>query len=184
MSSVLILYSTVDGQTRRVAERFAQTVRNSGHRVTVLAADAEHAGDSIALHDAVVVGAAIRYGHHSRALERLIRRHVELIGVRHNAFFSVCMCAGEHKGAKPLAATRYIDEFCARTGWHPQAFTSFAGALRYRAYNPFIRMLLRFIMRVNGGETDTTRDHEFTDWAAVERFASDFTGRLRPARAA
>ena len=184
MSSVLVLYSSVDGQTRRIAERFGEAMRGEGHTATVLAADAVHAADAIGLHDAVVVGAAIRYGHHSRALERFARRHAGLIGGRHNAFFSVCLCAGDHKGAKPQAARRYVDEFIARTGWKPQEARSFAGALRWSTYNPLIRALLRLIMRVNGGDTDASRDREFTDWAAVDRFAREFAARLAPARAA
>lgn len=185
MSTVLVIYSTVDGQTRRIAERFGETLRRAGHAATLVAADAEHAGDAIALHDAVVVGAAIRFGHHSRALERLVRRHVSTIDARRNAFFSVCMCAGEHKGAKPLAASRYVEEFKARTGWRPEASTSFAGALRWTRYNPVIRALLKLIMKVNGGDTDSSRDREFTDWVSVERFARAFASRLeRPAQAA
>ena len=31
--------------------------------------------------------------------------------------------------------------------------------------------------------TDTSRDHEFTDWAQVRRFAESFAGTLPPAQA-
>ena len=177
---MLVLFSTVDGQTLRVAERVCEVLRASGHETTLLEAGTENASEAIPRHDAVVVGAAIRYGHHSHALERFVRRNAAALAARRNAFFSVCMCAGEHKGSKPDAARRYVEEFCKRTGWQPGAVASFAGALRYRAYNPFIRALIRLIMRVNGGETDASRDHEFTDWSAVERFARGFAGGLRP----
>jgi menaquinone-dependent protoporphyrinogen oxidase len=30
---------------------------------------------------------------------------------------------------------------------------------------------MRRIAAAEGGETDTSRDYEYTDWAAVERFA-------------
>jgi menaquinone-dependent protoporphyrinogen oxidase len=68
----------------------------------------------------------------------------------------------------------------------------FAGALRYRSYNPFIRFMMRLIAGAAGGDIDTSRDYEYTDWLAVERFATEFarsaaaidarqTARLRPA---
>jgi menaquinone-dependent protoporphyrinogen oxidase len=33
---------------------------------------------------------------------------------------------------------------------------------------------------LGGGDTDTSRDYEYTDWGAVERFAETFAQRLRP----
>jgi menaquinone-dependent protoporphyrinogen IX oxidase len=38
MSNILILYATVDGRTARIAERIAQTLRDSGHRAETRAA--------------------------------------------------------------------------------------------------------------------------------------------------
>ena len=38
-------------------------------------------------------------------------------------------------------------------------------------YNPFLRFMMRLIASATGGSTDTSRDHEYTDWAAVDRFA-------------
>jgi menaquinone-dependent protoporphyrinogen oxidase len=170
MANVLVLFSSFDGQTRRIAQYVGEVLRTCGNTVTVLPVDAEHAGDAIALHDAVVVGAAIRYGHHAIALERFVRRHARALAQRRGAFFSVCLSAGR-PGAKPAEARRYVDGFLARTGWSPQLVTSFAGALRYSAYNPFIRMLMKFIVGMAGGETNTARDYEYTDWTAVDQFA-------------
>ena len=44
--------------------------------------------------------------------------------------------------------------------------------------------MMRLIVGAAGGETDTSSDYEYTDWAAVERFAVQFQARLQqPARA-
>jgi menaquinone-dependent protoporphyrinogen oxidase len=42
------------------------------------------------------------------------------------------------------------------------------------------------ILRMAGGDTDTSRDFEYTDWRAVEAFAESFRERLQavPASAA
>jgi menaquinone-dependent protoporphyrinogen oxidase len=34
------------------------------------------------------------------------------------------------------------------------------------------------MMRSAGGDTDTSRDHEYTDWEAVSAFADRFSARL------
>jgi len=41
------------------------------------------------------------------------------------------------------------------------------------------------ISKRKGGPTDTSRDHEFTDWTAVDRFAHQFAAALtEPVRTA
>jgi menaquinone-dependent protoporphyrinogen oxidase len=45
-----------------------------------------------------------------------------------------------------------------------------AGALAYSKYNFFIKLVMKAIARKAGGPTDTSRDYEFTDWPALDRF--------------
>jgi menaquinone-dependent protoporphyrinogen oxidase len=49
-----------------------------------------------------------------------------------------------------------------------------AGALPYTRYNFLVRFLMKRIARKAGGPTDTSRDYDFTDWAALDRFAAAF----------
>jgi menaquinone-dependent protoporphyrinogen oxidase len=42
---------------------------------------------------------------------------------------------------------------------------------------------MRAVARREGGSTDTTRDHEYTDWDAVNRFADQIVDAVRPAGA-
>jgi menaquinone-dependent protoporphyrinogen oxidase len=172
---VLVLHSSHDGQTERIAERIGAVLRLEGHDASVRPSHAVEG--SIPDCDAIVIGAAIRFGHHARDLVRLVRAHRSAIESRPNAFFSVCLCAGG-PGARPAAARRYVEEFCRITGWAPRLVASFAGALRYSRYNAVIRQLMRLIARVTGGETDASRDYEYTDWASVERFAREFCAHL------
>ena len=51
---------------------------------------------------------------------------------------------------------------------------SIAGAINYTRYNLLLRWYMKSASEKNGGTTDTSRDHEYTDWAQVERFASAF----------
>ena len=55
----------------------------------------------------------------------------------------------------------------------PSAFLV-AGALLYSKYNFLIRFIMRRIAAQAGGDVDTSRDYEHTDWGAVDRFASQF----------
>jgi menaquinone-dependent protoporphyrinogen oxidase len=179
MSRVLILHSSFDGQTARIAARIGETLARLGHSTSILSADSDAAFDRIAAHDAVIIGAAVRYGHHSRDLAERVKRSLPAIDARPNAFFSVCLAA-THPGPDRSSVEGPLRDFESRTGWTPGDIAVFAGALRYRAYNPFIRLMMRFIVSRAGGDTDTSRDYEYTDWGAVIRFAADFAASLDP----
>lgn len=182
MTAILIVHGSVDGHGVRIAERIAEVVRRAGHTVELRSFENATIG-LVAVSDAVIVGGSIRYGHYPAGLERFVRYNRDAIDDRDNAFYSVCLSAGG-PGAKPAVAWGYVDEFITRTGWRPQRIASFAGALLYRRYNPFMRFMMRVIVGMAGGETDTSHDYEYTDWAAVERFAAEFELELRPAHAA
>ena len=49
-----------------------------------------------------------------------------------------------------------------------------AGALPYTRYNWFIRRVMKRIAAKAGGDTDTTRDYEYTDWQDLRSFAEQF----------
>jgi len=180
---ILVIHGSFDGQARRIAERIAQVMERGRHEVRTVAVQEGLVGRDIVWSDAVVVGGAIRYGRHMPALENVVRENRTLLAQRPSAFFSVCMSAAG-PNAKPATALGYIDGFITRTGWQPGRIASFAGALPWSKYNPFIRLMMRIIVRMAGGDTDTSRDYEYTDWAAVERFAAEFELPLREPRAA
>jgi menaquinone-dependent protoporphyrinogen oxidase len=179
MSRILLLFATTEGQTKLVAERIAQSLRHRGHTVEALPADAAPSNVDPAAYDGVMVGASIHFGHHPAYLHTLIRRHRDLLAARPCAFFSVSLSAGGPR-PKPWAAQRYLDKFLRKTGWQPQLTASFAGALKYSLYGPIKRRVMIVFMTLGGGETDTSRDYEYTDWDAVDRFAEAYAQRVKP----
>jgi len=178
MTRSLILYATTEGQTARIAERMAQTLRGKGHSVDVLPADATPANLDPAAYDGVIIGASIHYGRHPGYLRALVRGHREALAARPSAFFSVSLSAGG-PGARPESARRYLEKFLRRTGWRPAQTTSIAGALQFSKYGKVKTLLMRMIVGFAGGDTDPSQDYEYTDWDAVERFAESFAQLMK-----
>ena len=176
MPRILIVHASFDGQTTRIAERIARTLRAAGHEVTLRGADQAGEPWRAEAYDAFIVGGAIRYGRHAAWLERMVRERLRDLASRPCAFFSVSMSAARKE--KPEIASAYREDFLRRTGWQPAFSQSFAGALPYSRYNPFLRFVMRLIARAAGGDTDTSRDYEYTDWKAVESFAGRFATLL------
>jgi menaquinone-dependent protoporphyrinogen oxidase len=178
MATVLVLYATMEGQTRRIAERIAAELRGSGHAVDVAAASADAPLPDVGTFDAVIVGASVHYGHHPACFGRALKKQRDALSSRPSAFFSVSLSAGG-PGANHAAAWRYVRKFVRGIGWHPAQEAAFGGALRYSVYRGWKRWLVRLFVRVAGGDTDTSRDYEYTDWRAVAEFAHAFAAALR-----
>lgn len=178
MSRLLLLYSSIEGQTALIAECIAGTLREKGYVLDMLAIEKAQPDPDLAAYEGVIVGASIHYGHHPAYVRALVRRQRDALAARHDAFFSVSLSAGGPR-PKPEAAQRYIDKFLRRTGWQPKLVASFAGAVKYSLYGPIKRRVMIVFVGLGGGETDTSRDYEYTDWEAVTRFADAYADKLK-----
>ena len=67
-------------------------------------------------------------------------------------------------------------------GPDPDVVGLFAGALVYTQYGWLKRHVMRAIVKREGGDLDMSRDYEYTDWEAVERFAHDIGQIVEAAR--
>lgn len=66
-----------------------------------------------------------------------------------------------------------------QAGWNPSIVATIAGRLAYTQYGFLKRWIMRAIASREGGATDTTRDHEYTDWTTVERLADAVVHTVR-----
>ncbi len=169
MARILLVYSTTDGQTRRICERLLATVEAEGHQVTLV--PIEEAGDvDPAVFDKVVVGASIRYGKHNPRVQAFADRHADVLDTRPNAFFTVNIVARKPQKNRP-ETNPYLQKFLRRIRWRPKELEVFAGKLDYPRYGFVDRQMIRFIMWITDGPTDPATVKEYTDWQQVEAFA-------------
>jgi len=180
---IVIVYGTRFGQTAKVPRYIELQLTKPGHRITLARADALPPGLTPNDFDCVIVGASVTYGRHQRSVERFVRAHRDVLNAMPAAFFSVIGAAASRDAAGRTRARRYVDEFLRATGWRPELATTVAGAMAYTKYSPLLRWLTRRTSAKEGGPTDTSRDHEFTDWAEVRRFAEPVAATVRPRRA-
>lgn len=178
MAGILILYGSTEGQTAKIAGEMAATLRGLGHTVTVVNAGAAPAGLDPGRYDAVILGASLHAGHYQQSVRELIARHRAALQAMPAAFFSVSLSEGARREETRQAVHRVAEAFLHEVGWQPQITAHFAGALKYREYGLIMRLIMRMISKHEGGDTDTSRDYEYTDWDAVARFARDFATML------
>jgi menaquinone-dependent protoporphyrinogen oxidase len=176
----VIFYATREGQSRHVAEHVAECLRGQRFDVHVFNVKDVHGPIVWNMYAAAFVVASVHAGHHEPELVQFVRAHrAELEGLNASFLSLTLSQAGAQDAAAPSEkrdaaaadAQRMIDVFVEDTGWRPTYALPVAGALVYSKYNFFIKFVMKRIARKAGGPTDTSRDYEFTDWAAVDRFA-------------
>jgi len=98
---------------------------------------------------------------------------------RPSVFFSVSLSAASRNLAEVEAARDIARAFPTAAGWQPHDVVTIAGCLAYSRYNFLTRLLMKHIARKEGAPTDTRRDYEMTDWAAVDGLGRDMAGLIR-----
>jgi menaquinone-dependent protoporphyrinogen oxidase len=182
MPTVLIAYATTHGHTGRIATRLRDVLREAGldAQLGTLGPHADVSPDGA---DAVLVGASIHVGRHQPEIVDWLREHRAALSGLPTALFSVSMTAADPGPEAQATARGYVDELLGATGWVPDATAFFGGALQYREYGRLTRLLMRMMARRHDQPTDVSHDHDYTDWAAVERFGRDFAAQVTAAAA-
>ncbi len=169
----LALYSSRDGQTRLIVSTIRDRLVEAGLECELRDLHAEEvpAPDD---YRAVLIGASIRYGRFDPRLARYAERHREALNARPSAFVAVNLTARKAQKRTP-ETNAYTRKFLAASPWRPELCEVVAGALRYPRYRLVDRLMIQLIMRMTGGETDASKEVEYTDWAQVEAFAARFS---------
>jgi len=167
--NVLLVHASTHGHTSKIAHRIVEVMRDAGLVVAERRIDA--APSDLSHYDAIVVGGSLHNGSHQSELADWVRDHRHVIAVRPSAFFSVSLSAAEDSERTRAAVRECIDRFVEDTGWDPDVSAPLAGALQYTRYDLPTRLFMQALMFKGGHPTDTSRDHEMTDWDRVDEFA-------------
>ncbi|HEX5110202.1 MAG TPA: flavodoxin domain-containing protein [Vicinamibacterales bacterium] len=174
MSRVLVLYGTTDGHTAKVAARLADALRSQRLDVDVVLAGRDPKTPRADDYAAVVVAASVHASGYQRRVRRWVREHAPALAGRPTAFVSVCLGVLQREPAVDRELDAIMGRFLEITGWRPTTTKIVAGALLYTQYNWLKRLVMKRIVAKAKGDTDTSRDYEYTDWADLEAFARTF----------
>lgn len=153
-----------------------EAVRRAGHDAQVIDIRRPPSGFLLDKFDAILVGASIHLGKHSRHLSDFVHRHKARLEAVLTGFFSVSLSAAVEK--QKADADRCLDAFLQKAKWSPTIKTTIAGGLLYREYGFLKRWMMKKIAKDAGKDTDTSQNHDYTDWKAVDQFVKEFLAQL------
>jgi menaquinone-dependent protoporphyrinogen oxidase len=184
--NVLVLFASRHGHARRIAEAITATLRERGCDTKLHDVAAEPPGAPTE-YSATILVSPIHMRRHDKRIVAYARQHREALDAMPSAFVSVSLtqttaesatATDEERAQAHEALSVVIGDFIERTGWHPRRTLRVAGELAYTRYNWFMRWMLKRIAKSQGGSTDTSRDHVYTNWEALARFVTAFADGL------
>jgi menaquinone-dependent protoporphyrinogen oxidase len=182
MSRILIIYGTTDGHTGKIARMLHGTFESES--VPSETADVNEVSPDVhpEEYDGVIVLGSVHAGRHQPALVRWVGVHAYALNLVPGAFLSVCLAVLDKRPEAQREVVAAMDRFVQSTGWRPQIRKPVAGALLYRRYGWLKRWIMKRIVARAGGDTDTSRDYEYTDWNELRAFAREFAARVASSR--
>jgi menaquinone-dependent protoporphyrinogen oxidase len=178
MKKVLIVYATKEGQTKKIADVIAGELAEKDFAVYLSDASQILEQNHVESYDGVLVGASIHAGGYPKPVTKWLKTKANVLNRKPTAFFSVCLGILQKDEKVQREVHQFPQDLFKVTGWRPQLWTVLAGALPYTKYNWLTRFIMKRIVTKAGGDTDTSRDYEYTDWIEVKKFAGQFASML------
>jgi menaquinone-dependent protoporphyrinogen oxidase len=172
MTRILVVYGTTEGQTRKIASQLGIALRRFGVEADVFMASPT--APSPEGYAGIIVAASPHAGKYQRPVQKWIRANAAGLAGKPGAFISVCLAVKDTREKTQLSLHAIMRDFVESCGWVPAYVKPVAGALAYTKYGWLTKCFMKRMAAKNGGDTDTTRDHEYTDWADVRAFAREF----------
>lgn len=168
----LILFETVEGQTRKIVDRVDQQLRAAGHGVWLFNTEDRLASLSFDDIDKVILAAPVHERRHPKSFEVLIGSSLSDLKSRQTLLISVSLKAAFPEGM--AEAQDYLKEMEMRTDFEPDFRALTAGAVRTSSYDYFESQVVQHVA-LDGRDVDLVNGvHEFTDWDKLHADVAEF----------
>lgn len=174
---ILIVYGTVEGQTRKIARFMEDILQEKGHQVVI--ANAVEDPPAPKGFDAILIGSSVHINNYNTSIKAYVRDNIATLNKKPSAFFSVSMAVASKIEQEHEEVDQIAKDFLKEAQWNTKNIWHIAGALKYTEYNYFKKLLMRSIAKKEGGAVDTSKDHEYTDWAKVKEQVLGFAKDLK-----
>ena len=162
----IFIYSSSNGQSLKICETL-----NKEKESLILNIDKLNSVN-LDNFDQIIIGASVKYGDHNKKIYNFVKNNKILLERKRTVFFSVNATARKSEKNTPNT-NPYITKFLKKTNWKPDHIGVFAGKIDFPNYNFLEKYIIKFIMWITNGPTDTTKTYEFTDWDAVKKFSRE-----------
>ena len=170
---ILVLFSTTEGHTRKLAQFAAARLRGGGHEVHLHDAADSDLPDATGFEVAFLL-ASVHLGRYHYSFVEFARNNHNVLNVIPTAFVSVSLSAAGDNPSDLAGIRACVDRLEQDTLWHPGVVYHAGGAMRFSAYGFFTKLAIKYIARQRGKSVKTSEDYDLTDYTAFETFIDRF----------
>lgn len=176
-----IVYYSKHGQTRKISNFLKKCLTsNARSKDVVYEIDVCDEYDCTDLKNGVdhlILGCPVYVGHFPRKFITWVKNNKENFDQKPISVFMVSLNAADPRQQAKVMNGILLKKLIEMIQVQPIFFGSFPGSLEYTKYGFFLKLLMRKISKSAGGPTDTSKNHELTDWPSVEQFARAIQSR-------
>ena len=162
----IFIYSSSNGQSLKICEAL-----NKNKESSIIDMDTSKT-TKLDNFDQIVIGASVKYGDHNKKVYEFVKKNRVLLEKKKTVFFSVNATARKSEKNTPKT-NPYIIKFLKKTNWTPDHIGVFAGMIDFPNYNFIEKYIIKLIMWITNGPTDTSKTFEFTNWEDVKKFSEE-----------
>lgn len=174
MARILIAFGTTEGHTRKIAERVQEWLSEYGIEADLFDTASPPGPIDWGAYQGAILAGSLHQAKHQPSLEKFVIDSKSHLSAFPTLFLSSSMSAVGKDDVHQRDAWKCIDQFYDQTGFTPTLASPVAGALPYTKYNWLEKVLMRAIVSREGGDTDTSRDYEYTDWPELRKLVMGF----------
>jgi len=172
----LIVYQSNYGQTKKIAAKIEAELtllKKTDDELDILELSKHQSLEKVNYPiDRVIVGTPVYTSRFPKQIMKWMRINSELLKSTEVNFFTVSLNVADPNPSARKADDDLLLKLCEQSSLTPRFVASFAGSLEYTKYGFIIKFIMKRISRKAGGPTDTSKNHEMTNWKVVSDFAS------------
>lgn len=173
----LVVYESRFGATEKIAKKIGEWLNEANHNTVV-----HHVSEVSEIHDIDVVIACspVYAGKMPEEFSKWINKHSVFLSARQSAFLIVSLTKAGVNAEGAVELDKIVGDFLTETEWKPYKVLQAAGALWYKKYNFLMRWVMKRIAAKAGGDTDTSKNYEYTDWDTLRKDVFEFIRHHEP----
>jgi menaquinone-dependent protoporphyrinogen oxidase len=170
MKNVLFVYATTDGHTYKILRNIEQNLQEVA-KVQYYNVNTDTKELKLENYNYILIASPIRYGHFSKNIYNFINTNSEALNKLNASFISINLTSRKEGKDNPKTSG-YLKKFNKKSLWQPKNIAMFAGKLDYPKYKFFDKYMIKLIMYLTGGETNTSKTVDYTNWRKVKEFST------------
>lgn len=174
---VAIVYQSPYGQTQKIAQQIKQNLvfesqfKDNVHLIEI--DNPKSPSDVYGPIDMYIIGFPVYVGKFPKKLLKWVHDHSKELEDKRLGFFMVSLNAADSRDSARKTDQHLLKKLTQEAHIIPDFIASFAGALHYTKYGFIKKFILKKISQAACGPTDTSKNHELTDWNQVQEFSHD-----------